>query len=150
MDCNLSGSSVHGIFQTIALEWIAISFSSRSSRPRDRSQVSHIVDRRFNHLSPTNCGKFLKRWEYQTTLPVSWETCMWVKKQQLKHCMEQLDWERRTQGCLLPSYLFNLYTQHIMRNARLGELQAEIEIDRRNINKLKYTDTILMAERERN
>ena len=23
-----------------------------------------------------NCGKFLKRWEYQTTLPVSWETCM--------------------------------------------------------------------------
>ena len=28
-----------------------------------------------------NCGKFLKRLEYQTTLPVSWETCMWVKKQ---------------------------------------------------------------------
>ena len=33
MDCNRSGSSVHGIFQAIALEWIAISFSSRSSRP---------------------------------------------------------------------------------------------------------------------
>ena len=29
----------------------------------------------------TNCGKVWKRWEYQTTLPVSWETCMWVKKQ---------------------------------------------------------------------
>ena len=29
----------------------------------------------------TNCGKFLKRWDYQTTLPFSWETCMWVKKQ---------------------------------------------------------------------
>ena len=28
-----------------------------------------------------NCGKFLKKLEYQTTLPVSWETCMWVKKQ---------------------------------------------------------------------
>ena len=42
--CNLSGSSVHGIFQAIALEWIAISFSSRSSRPRDRTQVSCIVD----------------------------------------------------------------------------------------------------------
>ena len=25
-------------------------------------------------------GKFWKRWEYQTTLPASWETCMWVKK----------------------------------------------------------------------
>ena len=29
----------------------------------------------------TNCGKFWKRWEYQTTLPASWETCMQVKKQ---------------------------------------------------------------------
>ena len=38
----------------------------------------------------TNCGKVLKRWEYQTTLPVSWETCMWVKKQQLKLDIEQL------------------------------------------------------------
>ena len=37
----------------------------------------------------TNCGKFLKRWEYQTTLPASWEICMQVKKQQLKPDMEQ-------------------------------------------------------------
>ena len=32
----------------------------------------------------TNCGKFWKRWEYQTTWPASWETCMQVRKQQLK------------------------------------------------------------------
>ena len=37
----------------------------------------------------TNCGKFLKRWEYQTTLPVSWETYMQVKRQQLELDMEQ-------------------------------------------------------------
>ena len=42
----------------------------------------------------TNCGKFLKRWEYQTHLtntisPISWETCMRVKKQQLELDMEQ-------------------------------------------------------------
>ena len=37
-----------------------------------------------------NYGKLLKRWEYQTILTVSWETCMWVKKQQLEPCMEQL------------------------------------------------------------
>ena len=29
-----------------------------------------------------NCGKFFKRWEYQTTWPASWEICMQVKKQQ--------------------------------------------------------------------
>ena len=34
-------------------------------------------------------GKFLKRWENQTTLPASWEMCMQVKKQQLKLDMEQ-------------------------------------------------------------
>ena len=37
----------------------------------------------------TNCGKFLKRWEYQTTWPASWEICMQVTKQQLKPDMEQ-------------------------------------------------------------
>ena len=31
-----------------------------------------------------NCGKFWKRWEYQTTWPASWETCMQVRKQQLE------------------------------------------------------------------
>ena len=36
-----------------------------------------------------NCGKFLKRWEYQTTLPASWEICMQVKKQQLEPDIEQ-------------------------------------------------------------
>ena len=36
-----------------------------------------------------NCGKFWKRWEYQTTLPASWETNMQVRKQQLELDMEQ-------------------------------------------------------------
>ena len=50
MDCSLPGSSVHGIFQAIALEWIAISFSRGSSQPRARTWVSRIVDR---HFTPT-------------------------------------------------------------------------------------------------
>ena len=36
-----------------------------------------------------NCGKFWKRWEYQTTWPAFWETCMQVRKQQLDLDMEQ-------------------------------------------------------------
>ena len=46
MDCSLPGSSIHGIFQPRVLEWVAISFS-RSSWPRDSSQVSCTVGRRF-------------------------------------------------------------------------------------------------------
>ena len=36
-----------------------------------------------------NCGKFWKRWEYQTTWPASWETYVQVRKQQLELDMEQ-------------------------------------------------------------
>ena len=36
-----------------------------------------------------DCGKFWKRWEYQTTWPASWEICMQVRKQQLELDMEQ-------------------------------------------------------------
>ena len=37
----------------------------------------------------TNCGKFLKRWEYQTTWPAFWEICMKIRKQQLEMDREQ-------------------------------------------------------------
>ena len=45
MDCSPPGSSIHGIFQGRVLEWVAISFSRGSSRPRDRTRGSHIVGR---------------------------------------------------------------------------------------------------------
>ena len=45
--------------------------------------------------------------------------------------------------------MFDLYAEHIMRNARLDELQAGIKIGRRNINNLRYVDdSTLMAESE--
>ena len=53
------------------------------------------------------------------------------------------------QGCILSPCLFNLYAEHIMRNAGLDETQAGIKIARRNINNLRYADdTTLMAESE--
>ena len=42
MDCSLRGSSVHGIFQARILEWVAISFSRRSSQPGDQTPVSTL------------------------------------------------------------------------------------------------------------
>ena len=45
--------------------------------------------------------------------------------------------------------LFNLYTEYIMRDARLDEAQAGIKISGRNISNLRYADdTTLMAESE--
>ena len=51
------------------------------------------------------------------------------------------------QGCLLSPCLFNLYAEHIRRNAGLDELQAGIKTGGRNINHLRYVDdTTLIAE----
>ena len=53
------------------------------------------------------------------------------------------------QGCILSPFLFNLYAEYIMWNARLDEAQTGIKISRRNINNLRYADdTTLMAESE--
>ena len=54
------------------------------------------------------------------------------------------------QGCILSPCLFNLYAEHIMRNARLNESQAGIKIVRRNFNNLIYADdTTLYARKQR-
>ena len=51
------------------------------------------------------------------------------------------------QRCILSPYLFNLYAEYIMQNARPDEAQAGIKIARRNISNLRYADdTTLMTE----
>ena len=66
---------------------------------------------------------------------------------------EATDWFQIGKGVhqdyILSAWLFNLYSEYIMRNARLDEAQAGIKTARRNINNLQYTDdTTLMAERK--
>ena len=78
---------------------------------------------------------------------------MWVKKQPLRTLYGTTDWFKTEkevrQGCLLSPCLFNLYTEHIIRNARPDELQAGIKTGGRNTDKLRYADdTILMADSE--
>ena len=57
----------------------------------------------------TNCGKFFKKWEYQTALPDSGETCMWVKKQQLEPDMEQLIGSKLGKGYIKAVYTHPVY-----------------------------------------
>ena len=100
----------------------------------------------------TTVENSLKTWEYQTTLPVSWETCMQVKKQQLELDMKQQTGSKlgkEYQGCILSPCLFKLYAEYVMWNERLDEAQAGIKILERNINNFRYAnDTTLMAEIE--
>ena len=78
-----------------------------------------------------NCGKFWKRWEYQTTLPASWRNLYAGQEATVRTGHGTTDWfqigEGVRQGCILPSCLFNFYAEYIMRNTGLEETQAGIK-----------------------
>ena len=88
----------------------------------------------------TNSGKFLKKWEYQTTWPASWETCMQVKKQQLGPDMQQWTGSKLGKEYIKAIFCHFVYSisEYIVWNARLDKAQAGIKIARRNINNLRY------------
>ena len=97
-----------------------------------------------------------QRWEYQATLPDSWEIRMQVKKQQLDPDMEQWtdsklekEYNMEYMERILSSCLFNFCAEYIMWHASLDESQAGIKIAMRNINNFGYADdTTLIAESE--
>ena len=61
----------------------------------------------------TNCGKFWKRWEYQTILTSSWEICMQVRKQQLELDMEQLTGSRLGKEYIKAVYCHPVYLTYM-------------------------------------
>ena len=63
--------------------------SQKSKRIPEKHLLLHWLHQSFWLCRSQQTGKFLKWWEYQTTLPASWETCMQVKKQQLEPDMGQ-------------------------------------------------------------
>ena len=97
--------------------------------------------------------KILKRWEYQTTLPASWETCMQVKKQLLESNVEQQTGSKSGKECIKAVYCHPIYLTYMQNTsweiAGLEETQAGIKIAGKNINNLRYADdTTHMAETE--
>ena len=75
------------------------SYKKQESSRKTSTSVSLTTPK---HLAMwiTTKGKILKRWEYQTTLPASWEICVQVKKQQL-----ELDMEQQTDSKLRKEYI---------------------------------------------
>ena len=61
----------------------------------------------------TNCGKFWKRWEYQTTWPASWEICMQIKKQQLELDMEQQNGSKSGKEYVKAAYCHPAYLTYM-------------------------------------
>ena len=99
-----------GIKDQIANIWWIIE-TAKSSRKISTSDLL-TMPKTLTVWITTNCGKFFKRWEYQTTLPAYWEICMQVKKQQLEMGHGTTDWFQIGKGvlqrCMLSPCLFNL------------------------------------------
>ena len=73
---------------------IKLPTSSGSSKKQEGSRKPSIsalltMPKHLTVWITIKCGKFWKRWEYQTTWPASWETCMQVRKQESELDMEQ-------------------------------------------------------------
>ena len=78
VDCNQLGFSVHGILQAKILEWIAISFSRGSSRPRDRTWVSLIGGRCFKLWATREVHGWFKSMRSTTGSAQDWYiSCTW-------------------------------------------------------------------------
>ena len=63
----------------------------KKAREFQKNIYFYFIDyaKAFDCMDHSNCGKFLKRWEHQTTWPASWEICVQVKKQRLEPYIEQ-------------------------------------------------------------
>ena len=88
----------HGLYslwgsQKIGHDWVTftftVSYKKQENSRTTSTSASLTMLKSLTVWITTNCGQFWKRWEYQTSLPASWETCMQFKKQQLEPDMEQ-------------------------------------------------------------
>ena len=135
---------IHGIIKFLVLHLGNFTLKKQENSRETSTFASLTMLKPLTVWITTNCGKFFKRWEYQTTLPASWETCMQVKKQQL-----ELEMEQWTGSKLEKEYIKAVYCHLAYLNASLDEAQAGIKISRRSINNLRYADdTTLLAENE--
>ena len=139
---------------------IKLPTSSGSSKKQENSRetstfVSLIMPKPLTMWITTNCGKFLKRREYQTTWPAFWEIWMQVKKQQLDLDMEQETASKSGKEYVKAVYCHPAYLTYMQSTScempgwMKHEAHAGIKIAGRNINNLRYAeDTTLMAESE--
>ena len=82
-----------------------------------------------------NCGEFLKKWEYQTTLPVSWETYIQVKKQQLELDMEQLTGSKLGKEYNEAVYCHPAYLTYIQRTLCKLPVWMNLKLESRCLKK---------------
>ena len=93
----------------------------------------------------TNCGKFFKRWEYQTIWPASWDICMQVRKQQLELDMEQQTGSKSGKEYIKAVYCHPAYLTYMQSTSceMLGWMKYKLES--RLLGEILITSDMQMA-----
>ena len=93
----------------------------------------------------TNCGKFLKSWEYQTTLPASWEICLQVKKQQLELDMEQQTGSKLGKEYVKAAYCHPAYLTYMQSTSREMPGWMKHKLESRLLGEISITSDMQMT-----
>ena len=108
--------------QIASIRWII-------EKAREFQKNIYFYAKPLNVWITTNCGNFLQRWEYQTTLSASWEISAQVKKQELEPDLEQQTGSKLGEKYIKVVYCHRAYLNldegYIMWNAGLHEAQLE-------------------------
>ena len=101
-----------------------------SSRKTSTSALLKAVPKPLTVWFTINCGKFWKRWEYQTTWPASWEICMQVRKQQLELDMEQQTGSKSEKEYIKAVYCHPAYLTYMQSTSweMLGWMKHKLEL----------------------
>ena len=102
-------------YQIANLRWIRE--KAREFQKKTPTSVSLTMLKPLTVYIVTNYGKFLKRWEYQSTLPVSWETCMQIKTQQLELDMKQPTGSTLGKESIKAVYCHPVYLMYMQRTS---------------------------------
>ena len=95
----------------------------------------------------TNCGKFWKRWEYQTTWPASWAICMRVKKQQLEVDMEQQTGSKSQKEYVKAVYCHPAYLTYMQSTSWEMPRWMKHQLESRFLGEISITSDMQMTPR---
>ena len=114
---------------TIHKLWTFVSQKKQESSIKTSISALLTMPKRLTVWITIHCWKFLKKWEYQTTWPVSWEICMQVRKQ-VRTGHGTTDWfqigKRLHQGRIWSPCLFNSYAEYTSWET-LGWMKHKLE-----------------------
>ena len=107
--------------------------------------VLQTMPKPFSVWITINCGKLFKRWEYQTTLPASWEICMQVEKQQLELDMEQQTGSKLVKEYIKAVYYYSAYLTYMLSTSCEMPGWMKHELESRLLGEISVTSDTQMT-----